>query len=303
MCFLCNTFGKILVRFTWDWTTLEENYLLGLPEIYLKLKLMLIQFIAGRVYPLSVESLVVYPTYLTASLVQSHLWFLLDIMATAENDFEKDLEEAIKQEEASWQAYKKRKILEAKANHEYFNLGFIVARDMLIAHLGEKKEILQLTELNKTMKTIVLRWKRKPGCPTAAPLWQFFKMLCFATCETFHILLILYCCFFSRGTCLDKLQCLRTVAGSSTGWPRVAWFKIIYIYVFIYGITMFPLRWGRHQLTEQRWKPISHWDYDVADKVLKRWRKAIRLHAIDDNGCSLPVAWIVFWLQLFMQTV
>ena len=77
----------------------------------------------------------------------------------------------------------------------------------------------------------------------------------------------------------------------------------IYIYVFIYGITMFPLRWGRHQLTEQRWKPISHWDYDVADKVLKRWRKAIRLHAIDDNGCSLPVAWIVFWLQLFMQTV
>ena len=195
MCFLCNTFGNILVRFTWDWTTLEENYLLGLPEIYLKLKLMLIQFIAGRVYPLSVESLVVYPTYLTASLVQSHLWFLLDIMATAENDFEKDIEEAIKQEEASWQAYKKRKILEAKANHEYFNLGFIVARDMLIAHLGEKKEILQLTELNKTMKTIVLRWKRKPGCPTAAPLWQFFKMLCFATCETFHILLILYCCF------------------------------------------------------------------------------------------------------------
>ena len=77
----------------------------------------------------------------------------------------------------------------------------------------------------------------------------------------------------------------------------------IYIYVFIYGITIFPLRWGRHQLTEQRWKPISHWDYDVADKVLKRWRKAIRLHAIDDNGCSLPVAWIVFWLQLFMQTV
>ena len=89
VCFLCNTFGKILVRFTWDWTTLEENYLLGLPEIYLKLKLMLIQFIAGRVYPLSVESLVVYPTYLTASLVQSHLWFLLDIMATAENDFER----------------------------------------------------------------------------------------------------------------------------------------------------------------------------------------------------------------------
>ena len=179
--------------------------MLGLPEIYLKLKLMLIQFIAGRVYPLSVESLVVYPTYLTASLVQSHLWFLLDIMATlalpaaatsqrasskqdcspaasdlsketlpldfwdtkardmeveeaAENDFEnKDIEEAIKQEEASWQAYKKRKILEAKAKHEYFNLGFIVARDMLIAHLGEKKEILQLTELNKTMKTIVLR--------------------------------------------------------------------------------------------------------------------------------------------------
>ena len=237
MCFLCNTFGKILVRFTWDWTTLEENYLLGLPEIYLKLKLMLIQFIAGRVYPLSVESLVVYPTYLTASLVQSHLWFLLDIMATAENDFEKDLEEAIKQEEASWQAYKKRKILEAKANHEYFNLGFIVARDMLIAHLGEKKEILQLTELNKTMKTIVLRWKRKPGCPTAAPLWQFFKMLCFATCETFHILLILYCCFFSRGTCLDKLQCLRTVAGSSTGWPRVAWFKIIYIYMYLFMVS------------------------------------------------------------------
>ena len=144
------------------------------------------------------------------------------------------------------------------------------------------------------------------GLLLAGLLKGCFKQGCFKDKGYFKCKVVgkisLRCHFSSKGILLGVVHCqMWTWAGSST---KVA--KCI-LSMLIQYFTLFPdassmwcvsswstISWGRKDLDDVRWKPISSSDFNAADELLRGRRKSFRLVAVDDDSCAKPQIWIVF---------